>query len=322
MSKILENLIEEIELADSRIRDNILTTPLIESRFLSRLIDGSVLLKLESEQHTGSFKARGSLNKLMSLNEAEKNSGVVTASTGNHAQGFARACEITNTAGTICLPENASKAKVEALKFYDTHLEFYGNDSLQTELHAKQQALKTGRVWVSPYNDMQVIAGQGTIGIELCEQSEHLDSVLITVGGGGLISGIGSYLKSKAPGTKIIACQPENSPEMKLSLEAGRIVQLPEYLETLSDGSAGGIEDGSITFDICREIVDTTFLATENEIAEAIKLIAHRHHKIIEGAAGVAVASLIKNADQFKGQTVAIIICGSNISIDNFRSLI
>ena len=316
------NIYQEILAAEKRIRPHILKTPLIESRNLSELIGGKVYLKLENEQYTGSFKARGSLNKLLSLTEEEKKRGAITASTGNHALGYARALEITGVKGRVYLPENASKAKVAALKKYPVELKFHGMDCLTTELYAKAKAQEHDKVWVSPYNDPQIIGGQGTIGIELIEQLPNFDYALITMGGGGLISGIATYLKKVKPAVKIVGCEPENSPEMTLSLNAGKIVGLEEEMETLSDGSAGGIEAGAITFPICQAVVDETILVEEEEIAAAIKFVAHQHHKIIEGAAGVAVASLIKNKDRFKGSTVVIVICGANISIEKLKKII
>ena len=316
------NIYQEILDAEQRIRPYILTTPLIESRELSKMINGKVYLKLENEQYTGSFKARGSLNKLLSLDEEERKRGVITASTGNHALGFARGLEITGIKGTVYLPENASKSKVSALGNYPVKLAFYGWNSLSAEEFAKSQAKAKGMVWVSPYNDPQVIGGQGTIAVELVNQLNEFDDILITIGGGGLISGIGTYLKDFDSNINIIGTLPENSPEMSLSLEAGKVIILEESLETLSDGSAGGVEEGSITFPICQQVVDETILVTENEIAGAIKFVAHQHHKIIEGSAGVAVASLLKEKERFLGRTVVIVLCGANIDIDKYRKII
>lgn len=316
------DLYQEILAAEKRLRANILKTPLVESFSLSKLINGRVFLKLENEQYTGSFKARGSLNKLMSLSDSEREKGAITASTGNHALGFSRACKITNTKGTVYLPNHASKAKIELLKNYPVDLKFYGDDPLSTEIHAKQVAEETNKIWVSPYNDKEIIAGQGTIGIELCEQLEHFDHVFITVGGGGLISGIGSYLKKAKADTKIISCEPENSKEMALSLKAGKIVDQDDAKETLSDGSAGGIEPKSITFPICQSIIDDTITVNEDEIASALKIIVHEQHKIIEGSAAVAVASLIKEKEKFQAATVVVVICGANIDLKLFKSLI
>ena len=316
------DIFKEIEVAEQRIRPHILKTPLLRSRELSNMIEGNVYLKLENEQHTGSFKVRGSMNKLLSLTEEERERGVITASTGNHGLGFARAAEITQSKGCIYLPTNVSPSKLKALKNYDVQLEQYATDCVDTEMHAKAIAETEDKVWVSPYNDPQIIGGQGTIGLEISEQLDAVDSVLVTIGGGGLISGIGTYLKTIQPNVKIIGCEPKNSCEMTLSLKAGTIVDMDEELETLSGASAGGIEHGAITFLICQNIVDDTILVKENEIADAIKFMAHVHHKIVEGAAGVALASLLQNKDHFMGQTVVVVLCGGNIDAETLKSII
>jgi threonine dehydratase len=316
------DIFQEVLDAEKRIRPYILKTPLMESKDLGDLINGKVYLKLESEQYTGSFKARGSLNKILSLNEKDKEKGVITASTGNHALGYARALEITGVKGKAYLPENASKAKVAALKKYPVEIQFHGSDCLVTELHAKERARIEDKIWVSPYNDSKVIGGQGTIGIEIAEQLGDFDYLLATMGGGGLISGVGTYLKKTNAATKLVGCEPENSPEMTLSLEAGRIVEFEEARQTLSDASAGGIEEGAITFPVCQSIVNKTILVTEQEIESAIRFMAYKHHKIIEGAAGVALAGLIKNKEELKGSTAVIIISGSNIDIEKLKKII
>jgi threonine dehydratase len=316
------NIFKEVLNAEQRIRPHILKTPVIECKKLGKIIEGIVCLKLESEQYTGSFKARGSLNKLLSLSDEEKQNGVITASTGNHALGVARALKIAGVHGTIYLPENASKSKIEKLKDYSSELAFYGQDCLDTERYAKDQAEKSGKIYISPYNDPKIIGGQGTIGIELVDQIDDFDDILITIGGGGLISGIGSYIQKVKPDTRIIGCQPENSPEMTLSLQKGYIVSLDEPKETLSDGSAGGIEEGAITFPLCQKIVKESILVSEQEIASAIRFMAYNHQKIIEGAAGVAIAALIKDPEKFKNQRVAIIICGGNIDMKIFKNII
>ena len=316
------NILNEITQAEKRIRPYTLTTPLILSKPLSEIVGGKVYLKLESEQYTGSFKARGSLNKILSLNAEEKQRGIITASTGNHALGCARALELTGTNGTIFLPTTAAASKVAAIRRYQAHLEFYGTNPLHTELHAIQQAKEKNAVYVSPYNDPQIIGGQGTIAVELCQQLEHFDHILVTVGGGGLISGIGTYLKAHRPTTNIIGCLPENSPEMQLSLEKGEVVVIENPKDTLSDGSAGGLEVDSITFPICQQVIDECLLVSEAEIAAGIKFAVHQHRKIIEGSAGVPIAALLRNKERFKNQTVVLVICGGNIDIEKLKKLI
>jgi len=311
-----------IQKAHKRIQKNTLLTPLLYSRELSKIVSGNVYLKLESEQHTGSFKARGSLNKIMSLSDAERHQGTVTASTGNHGLGFARACEISGAKGIVFLPQKAAQSKIDALGFYDVELKFHEGSSLDTEIFAKQFADENGKTWVSPYNDLEIIAGQGTIGIELMTQLEGIDNICATVGGGGLISGIASYVKDADSDIAVIGCQPVNSPEMSLSVEKGEITNLPTFIPTLSDGSAGGIEDGSITFPICQSLIDDFILIKEEDIEKAIRFVAHTHHRIIEGAAGVSVAAVMTNKERFKGQHTVIIICGGNIDIELFKSII
>lgn len=313
---------KQIEEAYSRIRFDILKTPVLHSRELSQLVGGAVYLKLESEQYTGSFKARGSLNKILSLSDAERETGVVTASTGNHGLGFARACEISGTNGIVYLPKKASQSKIEALAYYDVELRFHDASSLETEIFAKAYSKSESKTWVSPYNDPEIIAGQGTIGLELIEQLDGIDNICATVGGGGLISGIASYVKQMDPNISVIACQPLNSPEMSLSVDKGEITNLPTYIPTLSDGSAGGIEEGSITFPICQELIDDFILVSEDDIKEAIHFVAHKHHRIIEGAAGVSVAAVLQHKERFKGKTTVIIICGGNIDVELFKKII
>ena len=317
----MDNLYSEIMDAYDRIQDDILQTPLLYSNWLSDYCNGEVYLKLESEQVTGSFKARGSLNKLKWMQEQQLEALPVTASTGNHGLGFARACDLLGIKGKVYLPHNAVASKVEAVKGYDVEIEFYGDNPYDTEIHARKTAEKNDWLYVSPYNDTQVIAGQGTIGIEILDELTNPDNVLATVGGGGLISGIGSYTDQKSPVTNIIGCQPENSPEMSVSVRAGEYKEV-ESKPTLSDGSAGGFERDSITFDICKKLVDEFILISEDEIADAIRSTVKHHSKLIEGSAGVAIASLLKNPEQFAGQRTVIVVCGANISIEKLQSVI
>lgn len=315
------NIKDEIIKAEDRIRPYILKTPLVESPYFSETSNAHVYFKLESEQYTGSFKLRGATNKVLSLTDEEKQKGVVTASTGNHGQALAKALKSTGVKGTVFVPENADPSKIEAIKRYGANVEVYGKNSLETEMHAKQVASEKGMVWISPYNDPQIAAGQGTIGIELIEQLKNIDAVFVTIGGGGLISGIGTYLKAVSPQTKIIGCLPENSAEMYESIKTGKFVE-SENKETISDGSAGGFEEGSITYDICKEVVDDFVLVSEDEIKRSIKLMVDIHHKIIEGAAGVALASFLKVKDKYVGKNVVIVICGGNIATNKLVKIL
>ena len=312
---------KEIDKAAHRITPHILRTPLIRSHWLSEACDGDVYLKLENEQYTGSFKARGSLNKLMWLRENGITQQPVTASTGNHGLGFARALDLLDMQGKIYLPKNAKSSKVEAIRAYNVELEFHGRDPYDTETFAREAAHTNDQIYVSPYNDEQVIAGQGTIGKEIAEQIPGADHLLATVGGGGLISGIATYLKDRWPNINIVGCQPENSPEMSASVAAGEYREV-ESKPTLSDGSAGGFERDSITYELCKRLVNEFELITEHEIKKAIRGMIRHHHKITEGAAGVAVASVLKNPQKYRDQTTVIIICGANIAIEDLQEII
>ena len=315
------NLLHEIMRAERRIRPHILTTPLLPALPLEVRSQSRVFLKMESEQYTGSFKARGAMNKILSLTKEERRQGVVTASTGNHGQGVARALQITETSGTIFLPDNATPSKVDALRRYSVGIERVSGDALTTELHAKRFAEDNGKVWVSPYNDPQVIGGQGTIALELVEQINHFDVVFVTVGGGGLISGIATLLKAVTPETRIIGCLPERSPDMYRSVQAGNLVVL-EQQETLSDGSAGSVEPGAITFPVCQTLVDEYILVSEDEIRDALRLMVAECHKIVEGAAAVAVAAFLQQRGRFAGQTAVIVVCGANIPMEKLAKII
>ncbi|HKL17607.1 MAG TPA: threonine/serine dehydratase [Halalkalibaculum sp.] len=313
--------IDQISEARERIQDNILNTPLLHSRWLSEQCKGNVYLKMESEQYTGSFKARGSLNKLMWIQEQQLKQLPVTASTGNHGLGFARALDLLGMKGKIFLPKNADSSKIEAIQSYGADLEFHGDDPYTTEMFARETADKNGWIYVSPYNDEQIIAGQGTIGIEILEKIAEPDNILATVGGGGLISGIGSVVKERSPQTNIIGCQPENSPEMSVSVRAGEYKEV-ESKPTLSDGSAGGFEKDAITFDLCKKLVDDFILVSEEKIEECIRLMIEKHHKLVEGSAAVAVAGPLLEPERFAGQTTVIIICGANISLDTLKKVL
>ena len=307
--------------AEKRIRKHIRETPLEPSPYLSDLGNCQVYLKLESSQITGSFKLRGALNKFLSLSAAQKKEEVITASSGNHAAALAYVLYEYGGKGVIYLPENASPAKVEALRLYGVELKFHGDDCIKSETLARETAAKTGRIFISPYNDPKIIGGQGTIGIELLRQIEKLDAVLVPVGGGGLISGIAGYLKAVEKRIQIIGCQPQNSPVMYASIRAGEILDMASK-PSLADGTAGGIEPGAVTFDICRNVVDDFVLVSESEIKNAIILFIEKHQILIEGAAALAVAAFIQEKERFANKTVALVISGKKISLEQLKEIL
>ncbi|WP_454781616.1 threonine/serine dehydratase [Legionella sp. WA2022007384] len=310
----------EVLKAEQRIRSYIRETPLDFSVPLSKLTRVNLHLKCENLQHTGSFKVRGAFNALLSL-KTEQQNGIIAASTGNHGAAIAYGLHQLNRQGIIFVPENVSPVKKENIGFYNASLKLYGNDCVETELHAIDYAKQQGMVYVSPYNNTQVVAGQGTIAVELMRQLNSIDVVFIPVGGGGLIGGIAGYMKAVSPKTKIIGCLPENSPVMSESIKAGKIISM-ETLPTLSDATAGGIEPDSITLDLCRDYVDDFVLVSENEIQSALLTIIKTQHLLIEGAAGVALASFLKCAKDYPGKNAVVVLSGGNISLETLRKVI
>ncbi len=313
------DLKESCQTAYNNIKKHIVKTPLIHSKNLSSISDTNVFLKLENFQHTGSFKLRGAMNKILNL--PDKSISVVAASSGNHGAAVAYSLRNLKMKGLVYVPENAVSSKVKLMKKYGVEIRYSGNDSLIAESSAISYAEENNLSFVSPYNDIDVISGQGTIGVEMINQMKDLDVVFITVGGGGLISGVGGYLKSINSNIKIIGCSPENSPVMKISLNKGKIIEF-DSLPTLSEGSAGGIERDSITYNFCEEFIDNFYLVSEEEIIENIKFFIANEKLLIEGAAAVSVAAFLKNKKLFKGMNVGIVICGGNIGNDTLKSIL
>ena len=311
----------EVLEAEKRIRKYIRETPIESSPDLNQMGDCRVHLKLETSQITGSFKLRGAANKFLSLGENERKEDVITASSGNHAAAFAHVLQQFGGKGTIYLPANASQAKVQALRLTGIRLEQYGDDCVISETLAKETAARTGRVFISPYNDLKIIGGQGTIGIELLRQIEKIDCVLVPVGGGGLISGIAGYLKAVDKNIEIIGCQPENSPVMHASIQAGRILEM-ESKPSIADGTAGGIDPDTVTFDICREFVDDFIRVSEDEIKAAIRFMIDKHQLLVEGAAALTVAAFIKEKQHFTAKNIILILSGKRISLVQLKAIL
>jgi threonine dehydratase len=299
--------------AAERIREIVSRTPLIRSETFSKASNADVYLKLENRQLTGSFKIRGASNRLATLSDEQRARGCVAASSGNHGAAVACAMQRLGTNGVIFVPEQTSSAKVDAIRSYGGNVQFFGNDGLDTEQHARAYAEENNMYYLSPYNDPEVIAGQGSCGVELVEQLPDTDAVFIAVGGGGLAAGVSSILKAHNPNIRIYGCQPEASPVMAKSVAAGEILDIPSD-PTLSDGTAGGIEAGSITFALCRDLVDEYVLVSEAEIAAAMRMYIAAESEKIEGAAGVALAALLARKDAVQGLKVAVIVCGGNVS--------
>jgi threonine dehydratase len=317
----MNELFQRIEEAHRAIRPQVSVTPLAFSPMLSKATGCDVYLKCEHLQHTGSFKFRGATNKLRLLDADARRNGVLTVSSGNHGQGVALAGKLEGVPVTVYASTSAAAIKLDAIRALGAEVVTLNDTTLAVELEAARQAKVRGMAFVSPYNDLDVIAGQGTIGMELHEQASgtiaDLAAVFASVGGGGLISGIGTAVKTLLPQTDVIGCWPSNSTALYSSLKAGKIIDVEES-ETISDGTAGGVEPGSVTFDIGREVIAGTALVTEEEIRAAMKLLAQTDRWMVEGAAGVALASMLKLGSRYQGRAVAVVLCGRNIMLNKF----
>jgi threonine dehydratase len=311
----------EIEAAAERIRSYARATPVDPSPELSRAGGAEVWLKMEHLQVTGSFKLRGAMNRLLTLSPEERRKGVVAASSGNHGMAVAWGTRALGSRATLFVPENASPVKLQAMRDHGADVRARGTDSGLSEIEARRFAEEQRLAYVSPYNDPDVVAGQGTVGLEIGRQVDRPDAVFVALGGGGLISGIALALEGLGRKAELVACSPANSAVMHHSLAAGRIVEM-ESLDTLSDGTAGGVEPGAITFDLCRRFVADSVTVSEDEIRAAMRLVVERHHTLVEGAAAVAVAGYLKTKDRFRGKRVVIVLCGANISLERLRDAI
>jgi len=312
---------QDVADAAARIAPYVRETPVEESAFLSRHGGDRAFLKLENYQVTGSFKARGAMNRLLVMDEDERRRGFVTASSGNHGAAVAYAQQRIGGRGLIVVPEDASPAKVEAIRARGAEVVCHGADCVIAERWARAEAERRGVPYVSPYNDALVVAGQGTVGFELARQLERIDTVYVSVGGGGLVSGVAGYLKDRNPDVEVVGTSPRHSAVMYESLQAGEILDL-DSLPTLSDGTAGGVEAGTVTFETCRELVDRFVLVEEDEIAAGMRLVAEHHHAMIEGAAGVAVAAYLKDGERRPDGCSVIVLCGANVSLEVFRQVL
>ena len=310
-----------IEDAAKRSRPYIRHTPLEHSPYLSSIAEADVFLKLDNIQKTGSFKFRGAISKITSLTDKEKSNGVVTASTGNHGAACSLAMSELGVEGKIIVPENVHKNKIENILNLGGEVEYYGDDCIHAEERAQEISKTTGATYISPYNDEAIVCGQGTLGMEISQDLKNVDAIFVSVGGGGLISGVGGYLKSVNQSTRVYGVSPKNSCVMYESLNAGKQLDLPSK-PTLSDGTAGGVEFGSITFEMCKEIIDDFTVVSENEIAKGIHIGLEKNHQLIEGAAGAAIAGFINQKEKFKGQTVVLVMCGGNISSAVLKSIL
>jgi threonine dehydratase len=315
----------DVREAAERLRGHIRRTPVERSPALSARTGADVWLKCECFQETGSFKLRGALNRLLTLDDAARARGVVTASAGNHGLGTAEAATRLGIRATIVVPETASPAKLHALERYgDRGVELvrFGQDYDAAEEYGLKLAERTGRFWVSPYNDPAVIAGGGTVALDALEDVPDADVLVVPAGGGGLIAGCGVWARHARPSIRVMGVQPEASPALHAALAAGHLVTVP-VAPTLADGLAGNIEAGSMTFPLAQQLVDEVALVSEEQIAEAIRWLLAEHHILVEGSAAVSVASLlggrVANVD---GQRIIAVLTGRNIAFETVRHVV
>ncbi|MFB9156842.1 threonine/serine dehydratase [Chromobacterium violaceum] len=313
----MNDLYQSILDAHRALRPQVAVTPLSHSPALSALTGCEVYLKCEHLQHTGSFKFRGASNKIRLLDAASRRLGVATVSSGNHGLGVALAGKLAGVPVTVYASAAASEVKLDAIRAHGAKVVVIDAPMLEVELEAARLAERAGLPFVSPYNDVDVIAGQGTIGMELAEQHPGLAAVFASVGGGGMISGIGSALEMMSPSTEIVGCWPRHSQALYQSMLAGEIVEYEE-LDTISDGTAGGVEPGAITLPIAQRVIGKTALVDEAAIKAAMRKIAEAERWIVEGAAGVAMAGLFQLAEAYRGRPVAVVLCGRNIKLETF----
>lgn len=315
LSPLVQQVAAKTRAVSGRVREHAVVTPLTSWPAAADECGAQILLKCEHQQKTGSFKVRGALAKLLSLNAGQRERGVVAASSGNHGLGVAHALSVLGGTGIICVPEHASPVKVAAIRRYGVEVRVLGREAAETEHLARLLAAEREMSYVSPYNDLDVIAGQGTVGEEIVRQLEGwpVDAVVAAVGGGGLISGIGAAIKSALPGVRIIGASPVNDAAMAASVRAGRVVQAVS-LPTISDGTAGGVEEGSITLPLCTELVDEWILVEEPEICSALRFLIDTQHQLAEGAAAMAIAAGLKAGHRSGGQAIVVVSCGANIS--------
>ncbi|MCG3172904.1 MAG: L-threonine ammonia-lyase [Myxococcota bacterium] len=320
MSTGIQVTIHDIEQARERIKDAIFVTPCAFSQSLSNLTGCKVYCKLENLQMTGSFKERGALNKLLRLTQEEKAAGVIASSAGNHAQGLAYHATRLGIAATIVMPEATPIVKVTATRGYGGNVVLKGNSYDEAFAHACLLQKEHGYTFVHPFNDPLIVAGQGTMGLELLEQNPYLDSVVVPIGGGGMISGVAIALKETNPKIRIIGVETESVPSMKEAMKKGEPVEVPAA-RSIADGIAVR-RAGDVTLPIVRKYVDDIVTVSEEETANAVMVLLEREKTLVEGAGAVPLAALLNNKVNLKGRKVALVLSGGNIDVNVLSRII
>ncbi len=305
--------LRDIYLARRRIAAFARRTPLLPSPALSALTGCSVRLKLENRQETGSFKVRGAANRILSLGPEERARGVVAVSSGNHGRAVAYVALRLGIPAVICLSRNVPMVKVEAIRALGAQLEIVGDSYDEAEDHAARLQRERGPAWVDPFDHPDVIAGQGTIGLELLEDWPEVDTALVPLSGGGLSGGIAVALKAADPAIRVLGVSMERGPVMYASLRAGRPLALPEE-PTLADALAGGIgRQNRYTFRLVQALLDDVLLVSEEEIAAAMEWARAEHGLVVEGGGAVGLAALLSGRAAGPGQNLAVILSGGNV---------
>lgn len=295
-------------------------TDLTFSRTFSEISGMNIYIKPENRQKTGAFKVRGAFNKIANLTEEEKSKGVIASSAGNHAQGVALAASTYGIKATICMPETAPGAKVSATKGYGAAVIQHGVVYDDCYAKAVEVQKETGATFVHPFNDPYVIAGQGTVGLEILEDLPNVDAIVVPIGGGGIIAGIAVAAKSLKPEVKIIGVQAEIIASTKASLEAGHIVTVPG-VKSLADGISVATP-GALTFEIMKEYVDEVVTVSEEEIEDAIFMLAQRSKLVVEGAGATTIAAVMNKKINMPGKNIVTVLTGGNIDVAVLANII
>jgi threonine dehydratase len=322
MTKAKSITLQDIYLARKTIAPLVTETPLIESPALSEQIGASIYFKLEVLQKTGSFKARGAANKIFNLTPDEKAHGVVTASTGNHGRAVSYAAREIGIPAVVCMSADVPKNKVQAIEALGAEVVIHGRSQDDAFVQAKTLQSERGLTMIPPFDDPHIIAGQGTIGLEILEALPSVKNVLVPLSGGGLISGITVAMKSASPNIRVIGVSMERAPVMYHSLKAGKPIQIDEE-DTLADSLRGGIGlENQYTFEIVKNFVDEVVLVSEDEIASAMRFAFKEHRLVLEGAGAVGIAALMSGKFQnIKGDIVSV-LSGGNVDMDAFMGIV
>jgi threonine dehydratase len=317
---MLPSIVASIEAARERLRGAIYESPCAFSRRLSELTGTRCFLKLENLQMTGSFKERGAANLLLQLEAEERRRGVVAASAGNHGLALAFHASRLGIAATIVMPEWAPLIKVTSARRYGAEVILHGADFDEAYGHAVTLARARGATFVHPFDDARVIAGQGTIGLEVVEQCPDVDVAIVAVGGGGLAAGVASAVKSRRPDVRVIGVESEALPAMLRALGDGRLVTLPAAT-TIADGIAVR-QVGALTFDLVRDRVDGIVTVSEEELANAVLLLLEIEKTVVEGAGAAPLAALVNRELGLEGATVVLVLSGGNIDVTMLERII